>query len=164
MAADPILLERQRATERYEHKKREQITLLPSSVPGPGIEPGWIAPTVFETVASTDSAIRADGGGFALGKVTKFFLFLTRGGNYFAWLDFGGGFTGDFRRCSPEAGSRPFDGAQSGGWRRDGFASARQTAGKPAARGQKREEGKQGEWGRPGGVIFCGGRCSRCRF
>lgn len=29
-------------------------------VPGPGIEPGWIAPTVFETVASTDSAIRAD--------------------------------------------------------------------------------------------------------
>ena len=28
-------------------------------VPGPGIEPGWIAPTVFETVASTDSAIRA---------------------------------------------------------------------------------------------------------
>ncbi len=29
------------------------------SVPGPGIEPGWIAPTVFETVASTDSAIRA---------------------------------------------------------------------------------------------------------
>ena len=29
------------------------------SVPGPGIEPGWVAPTVFETVASTDSAIRA---------------------------------------------------------------------------------------------------------
>ena len=28
-------------------------------VPEPGIEPGWIAPTVFETVASTDSAIRA---------------------------------------------------------------------------------------------------------
>ena len=28
-------------------------------VPGPGLEPGWIAPTVFETVASTDSAIRA---------------------------------------------------------------------------------------------------------
>ena len=32
---------------------------LPTLVPGPGIEPGWIAPTVFETVASTDSAIRA---------------------------------------------------------------------------------------------------------
>lgn len=28
-------------------------------VPGPGIEPGWIAPPVFETGASTDSAIRA---------------------------------------------------------------------------------------------------------
>ena len=28
-------------------------------VPGPGLEPGWVAPTVFETVASTDSAIRA---------------------------------------------------------------------------------------------------------
>ena len=29
-------------------------------VPGPGIEPGWIAPPVFETGASTDSAIRAN--------------------------------------------------------------------------------------------------------
>ena len=29
------------------------------SVPGPGIEPGWVAPPVFETGASTDSAIRA---------------------------------------------------------------------------------------------------------
>ncbi|MDE6651819.1 MAG: hypothetical protein K2K08_05365, partial [Paramuribaculum sp.] len=26
---------------------------------GPGIEPGWVAPPVFETGASTDSAIRA---------------------------------------------------------------------------------------------------------
>ena len=87
-------------------------------VPGPGIEPGWIAPTVFETVASTDSAIRADGGGIARGKVTKFFLFLARGGNYFIWGIHGGGFTGDsgdFRRCSPEAGSRTFDGALRGG-------------------------------------------------
>ena len=41
------------------YKKREQIALLPFSVPGPGLEPGWVAPTVFETVASTDSAIRA---------------------------------------------------------------------------------------------------------
>ena len=65
-------------------------------VPGPGIEPGWIAPTVFETVASTDSAIRADGGGNARGKVTKFFLFLARGGNYFTWGDFGEGFTRGF--------------------------------------------------------------------
>lgn len=31
-----------------------------NSVPGPGIEPGWIAPPVFETGASTDSAIRAN--------------------------------------------------------------------------------------------------------
>lgn len=29
------------------------------NVPGPGLEPGWVAPTVFETVASADSAIRA---------------------------------------------------------------------------------------------------------
>ena len=40
-------------------------------VPGPGIEPGWIAPPVFETGASTDSAIRAFGGA----KVDSFFLF-----------------------------------------------------------------------------------------
>ena len=56
---------------------------------------------MFETVASTDSAIRADGGGIARGKVTKFFLFLARGGNYFTWgftgavsPGVGGGFTG----------------------------------------------------------------------
>ncbi len=34
-------------------------------VPRPGIEPGWIAPLVFETSASTDSAIWA----FAVAKV-----------------------------------------------------------------------------------------------
>ena len=32
-----------------------------SFVPRPGIEPGWIAPLVFETSASTDSAIWAYG-------------------------------------------------------------------------------------------------------
>lgn len=32
---------------------------LSNSVPELGLEPRWIAPTVFETVASTDSAIRA---------------------------------------------------------------------------------------------------------
>lgn len=29
------------------------------SVPGLGLEPRWVAPLVFETSASTDSAIRA---------------------------------------------------------------------------------------------------------
>lgn len=40
-------------------KAENQMIFSLSNVPGPGIEPGWIAPTVFETVASTDSAIRA---------------------------------------------------------------------------------------------------------
>ena len=37
----------------------ESCDTLPASVPRPGIEPGWIAPLVFETSASTDSAIWA---------------------------------------------------------------------------------------------------------
>lgn len=40
-------------------RNRERNVPFPVAVPGPGLEPGWIAPTVFETVASTDSAIRA---------------------------------------------------------------------------------------------------------
>ena len=36
-----------------------EITLRGFSVPGAGIEPARIAPLVFETSASTDSAIRA---------------------------------------------------------------------------------------------------------
>ena len=40
------------------YKKREALSSL-SSVPRPGIEPGWVAPLVFETSASTDSAIWA---------------------------------------------------------------------------------------------------------
>ena len=59
-----------------------KIALFHGLVPGPGIEPGWIAPTVFETVASTDSAIRADRQGvlrlwrgrFCCGKVNVFFI------------------------------------------------------------------------------------------
>ena len=41
-------------------KKKERSDLLSNSVPRPGIEPGWIAPLVFETSASTDSAIWAN--------------------------------------------------------------------------------------------------------
>ena len=33
--------------------------LLFQLVPRPGLEPGWVAPLVFETSASTDSAIWA---------------------------------------------------------------------------------------------------------
>ena len=36
-----------------------EVTLRGFSVPGAGIEPARIAPLVFETSASTDSAIRA---------------------------------------------------------------------------------------------------------
>ncbi len=43
-------------------KKLETLKMrISNSVPGPGIEPGWVAPPVFETGASTDSAIRANG-------------------------------------------------------------------------------------------------------
>ena len=44
---------------RYINEKRREVKLLSILVPRPGIEPGWIAPLVFETSASTDSAIRA---------------------------------------------------------------------------------------------------------
>ena len=40
-------------------KNVEKIALLHGLVPGAGVEPARITPTVFETVASTDSAIRA---------------------------------------------------------------------------------------------------------
>lgn len=40
--------------------KRREVKLLSILVPRPGIEPGWIAPLVFETSASTDSAIWAN--------------------------------------------------------------------------------------------------------
>ena len=41
------------------NEKELQIKNLQLFVPRPGIEPGWIAPLVFETSASTDSAIWA---------------------------------------------------------------------------------------------------------
>ncbi len=41
------------------NEKELQIIDLQLFVPRPGIEPGWIAPLVFETSASTDSAIWA---------------------------------------------------------------------------------------------------------
>ena len=50
-------------------RKKERSELLSILVPRPGIEPGWIAPLVFETSASTDSAIWA----FAVAKVLIIF-------------------------------------------------------------------------------------------
>ncbi len=48
-------------------------------VPRPGVEPGWVAPLVFETSASTDSAIWA----FCFRKIAvqryKHFLKLQKG-------------------------------------------------------------------------------------
>ncbi len=41
------------------NKKSYKFFNLQLLVPRPGIEPGWIAPLVFETSASTDSAIWA---------------------------------------------------------------------------------------------------------
>ena len=54
----------------HKQKKRLKLTEFQSSlVPRPGIEPGWVAPLVFETSASTDSAIWA----FAVAKVLIIF-------------------------------------------------------------------------------------------
>ena len=41
-------------------EKGESFSTFPNSVPRPGVEPGWVAPLVFETSASTDSAIWAN--------------------------------------------------------------------------------------------------------
>ena len=51
----------QQAKELREPKKvdGERFSSFPASVPRPGLEPGWVAPLVFETSASTDSAIWA---------------------------------------------------------------------------------------------------------
>ena len=61
----------------FETKKEKLFHASLFRVPGPGIEPGWVAPTVFETVASTDSAIRAYICGAKLGLlalICKFFI------------------------------------------------------------------------------------------
>ena len=50
-------------------KKVGNLSIINLLVPRPGIEPGWIAPLVFETSASTDSAIWA----FAVAKVLIIF-------------------------------------------------------------------------------------------
>ena len=39
--------------------KKEELDVPLFLVPRPGLEPGWVAPLVFETSASTDSAIWA---------------------------------------------------------------------------------------------------------
>ena len=44
----------------WDKKKSHKSFDLQLFVPRPGIEPGWIAPLVFETSASTDSAIWAN--------------------------------------------------------------------------------------------------------
>ena len=43
----------------FHHIKKRRILEILLFVPRPGIEPGWVAPLVFETSASTDSAIWA---------------------------------------------------------------------------------------------------------
>ena len=47
------------ATYQREGNKKKRGTFVPLFVPRPGVEPGWVAPLVFETSASTDSAIWA---------------------------------------------------------------------------------------------------------
>ena len=51
--------------EGIEIEKRTLVVRILNSVPGAGVEPARIAPSVFETDASTDSAIRASGHRFA---------------------------------------------------------------------------------------------------
>ena len=57
-----------------EKENGESFSTFSVSVPRPGIEPGWVAPLVFETSASTDSAIWAHIFRFAVAKVCFFYL------------------------------------------------------------------------------------------
>ncbi len=59
--------------EGVEIEKRTLKTRILFSVPGAGVEPARIAPTVFETVASTDSAIRASSNRFCADKGKHYF-------------------------------------------------------------------------------------------
>ena len=52
----------------------ESFSTFSVSVPRPGIEPGWVSPLVFETSASTYSAIWAPDFSFASAKVMRFFI------------------------------------------------------------------------------------------
>ena len=54
------------------YKNALQVSVGHSCVPGAGIEPARIAPLVFETSASTDSAIRAFGASHAVPGGTAF--------------------------------------------------------------------------------------------
>ena len=61
--ARPQIMSREtsRCTALAANKIKRLITndYQPLLVPRPGVEPGWVAPLVFETSASTDSAIWA---------------------------------------------------------------------------------------------------------
>ena len=54
-------------------KNGESFSTFSVSVPRPGIEPGWVSPLVFETSASTYSAIWASDFSFASAKIECFF-------------------------------------------------------------------------------------------
>ena len=80
-----------------ERQKRKRITSLPFTVPRPGIEPGWIAPLVFETSASTDSAIWASLNDVAkLGIVYDFHNSVGATNRFFIFKKIKYGLCGDF--------------------------------------------------------------------
>ena len=74
----PIQVSKNRGFDKkWKRPRLKNLSLF--SVPRPGIEPGWIAPLVFETSASTDSAIWAFASAnlrivFLLRKYCGFFL------------------------------------------------------------------------------------------